>query len=144
MRFRLTYEGILYASQNTSDKKKHKHCIRKSFHPQLKNMWENHPLLSVLKVAGTLEENFDMMSTPSDFFARLAPEKNQLRPLNRVISEYSCFWRDDYKFVPLVCKCFRLQCSFDILLLTGTRPGPPTGDLDNRVKTLVDALRALC
>lgn len=49
-----------------------------------------------------------------------------------------------YQFVPLVTSKIHLVCRLDVLLL---RPGEPGrlvqhgGDLDNRIKTLFDALR---
>jgi hypothetical protein len=50
----------------------------------------------------------------------------------------------DFQFVPLVTKAHAVFCHLDILFL---RSGPPGsivigGDLDNRLKTLFDALRA--
>ena len=48
-----------------------------------------------------------------------------------------------YKFVPIASKDLLVHCSLDILFL---RPDPPgqlliSGDIDNRVKTLLDALK---
>jgi hypothetical protein len=45
--------------------------------------------------------------------------------------------------VPLVTQQLRLICELDILLLRPQRPGKviSAGDLDNRLKTLLDALR---
>jgi hypothetical protein len=48
-----------------------------------------------------------------------------------------------YRFVPLVNNHLELTCSLDILLLWRDKlvPVGPTGDIDNRLKTLFDALQ---
>lgn len=48
-----------------------------------------------------------------------------------------------YNFVPLVSEFFVLNCSISILLLRPDSPGKiiKSGDLDNRLKTVFDALR---
>jgi len=53
------------------------------------------------------------------------------------------FSRCGYNFVPIVLRELLVYCSLDILFL---RPDPPgelllSGDIDNRIKTLIDALR---
>jgi hypothetical protein len=126
LQFRLTYEGILHPSSNGAKRGEHKHTIRRQFHPQLKRLWEVFPQLKkpfplpdeVLTLGGPL---------PSDVIERLAEN----RPLGR------------YRFVPLVTEELSLWCGLDILFL---RPGGAnavykSGDLDNRIKTIVDALK---
>src|SRR5471030_2477981 len=52
------------------------------------------------------------------------------------------FTRFGYRFVPLATKALTLHCSLDILLLRPEGPGVIyAGDLDNRLKTLIDGLR---
>ena len=48
-----------------------------------------------------------------------------------------------YRFIPLVLERFSLLCSLKILFLRRDIPGKviSAGDIDNRVKTLIDALR---
>jgi hypothetical protein len=48
-----------------------------------------------------------------------------------------------YRFVPLVRDEIFLTCSLSILFLRRDRPGGviEAGDIDNRIKTLIDALR---
>ena len=48
-----------------------------------------------------------------------------------------------YRFVPLVQERFSLLCSLDILFLRRDIPGSviSAGDIDNRIKTVIDALR---
>lgn len=57
-----------------------------------------------------------------------------------VASRYN---ENGYSFLPLVRQELSLLCSLDILFLRRDRPGGvvSAGDLDNRVKTLIDALR---
>ena len=56
----------------------------------------------------------------------------------------SCHRRCDHEFVPLVCDHLKLVCSVDILFLRHEDPGSlfdRGGDLDNRLKTLFDAMK---
>ena len=54
------------------------------------------------------------------------------------------FRAGDFRFVPFVTRELELLCSLDILWLRPDRPGAviQSGDLDNRLKTLFDALKA--
>ncbi len=55
------------------------------------------------------------------------------------------FSRCGFRFIPLVRRDFGLACALDILFLRRDAPGNVIrsgGDLDNRVKTLFDGLRA--
>ena len=139
MRFRLTYEGELYSRQK-KNLSPHKHSIRKHFHPQLKQLWNTHQFLSTCKVHLGYENIADR---PADVHVgfRLAGNEDEYHPLKDSVAKH--FKRGNFNFVPLVCEKFHLSCSIDVLFL---RPGPPShtvnkGDLDNRMKTLIDALR---
>ena len=61
------------------------------------------------------------------------------------LSEYIArrFSEHGYRFVPLVCEEFSLLCSLRILFLRRDIPGSviSAGDIDNRLKTVIDALR---
>jgi hypothetical protein len=48
-----------------------------------------------------------------------------------------------YRFVPLVVDRWELLCSLDVLFLRRDIPGSAlhAGDIDNRIKTLIDTLR---
>lgn len=145
MKFRLTYRGPILPSQPgnpSSDSPKqqslseHKMEIRKAFHRQLKRLWSVHPTLSNLQYCkncgienrhvsehlGTGIEGHDLAFV-KDYLA------NQF-PLN------------EYRFAPIACRDFGVLCQVEILFL---RHGDPSGtvrggDLDNRVKTVIDAL----
>lgn len=138
MQFRLTYEGILKSSQS-SNPAKHKHDIRKHFHPQLKHLWNTHALLSNRRLGVEYDRISDQAFQGAFGFGL---GKGEGKTLKDVIAEHGDFSRNGHTFVPLLCKRFCLHCSLDILLL---RNGPlaaiQNGDLDNRTKTLVDALR---
>ena len=125
MEFRLTYEGQLYGmSARSSHRAGHKHEIRRVFHKQLRRYWELHPYLRVATVSH-----------------RRAGQVQPPRLLRDHLSkEYS---RCGYNFVPLVTPSLSLICAVDILFLRPSLPGEvmASGDLDNRLKTIFDALR---
>ena len=146
MRFRLAYDGELRPTGRDPEAQQrdplavHKQRIRKVFHGQLKQLWQTNKFLRGQRVS--FEE---LHATPMNLQNSLGivmgrpPER---MPLSAAIATntprlYS------YRFVPLVCEVFWLQCNLDILFLR--RDHPPSvlnaGDLDNRVKTLIDTLR---
>ena len=65
----------------------------------------------------------------------------EVKLVDHLASTYAMF---GYNFVPLVIPSLDLICTIDILFLLPSRPGQAmqSGDLDNRLKTLFDALRA--
>lgn len=134
MEFRLTYDGPLNSSQPDDDrnrnlsqtKRDHKHAIRKSFHPQLKRLWEITPFLKTGIGSGPLA-----MVTESSTLIRY-----DLDFLTAKHSKYG------FNFVPLVTGDLDLSCSLDILFLRSDDWRVlHAGDIDNRIKTLFDALR---
>jgi len=118
MEFRLVYEGPLRAHSGARDRRNHKQVIRRHLHPQLGILWGREPLKCLVERRRYLEPGGGNVCL-------LCP-------------------RGDFQFVPLVSDKLDLVASLDILLL---RPGPAGriirhgGDIDNRVKTLLDALR---
>lgn len=144
MRFRLVYEGPLPASQLKDDKISlagHKHNIRKVFHKQLKELWSTNKFLKDQKVVRSWKEPplhptlaVGKAAVGSDMDSDLVPLSEALANNHRA---------NGYRFVPLVCKGFSLWCSLDILFMRRDFPLWVTsgGDLDNRIKTLIDGLR---
>jgi hypothetical protein len=65
----------------------------------------------------------------------------ETRPLAEAVADL--YRENNYRFVPLVREDFGLLCSLDILFLRRDYPMSviSRGDLDNRVKTLIDTLR---
>ena len=120
MEFKLTYEGRLLGASTGRSRASHKHEIRKAFHPQLKRLWNVHPILNNKKMDGPGVE-----------------------PDSRLDVLASRFSVGDYNFVPLVTRDLHLLCGLHVLFLRPDAPGDilRSGDIDNRLKTLFDALR---
>lgn len=119
MRFRLFYEGDLLSSGNNSKRPAHKHEIRRAFHKQLRELW---------RVDGNLSGWADHA------------ESNAIPKFHGIADRYNKW---GYRWVPLVDDANSTHCSIDVLML---RPGKVGGliadtDIDNRLKTLFDALQ---
>jgi hypothetical protein len=115
--FRLTYEGELLAHRDDArlpERCLHVHSIRKKFHEQLKNLWEQHPVLDKKR------------------YARLGMVGAQ---------PFQDFDREGFIRRPLVTDSNGLICALDVLMLREGAPGRGLQDVDNRLKTIFDALR---
>jgi hypothetical protein len=111
MEFRLTYRGPLKANGSVE----HKHEIRRHFHRELCVLWKQKPLNEYHQI---------MLSGQSDV--------GSIRPL------------EGFLFAPLVQSRMHLIAEIGILLLRPEEPGSivtQAGDIDNRLKTLLDSLR---
>ena len=127
LEFHLTYEGLLLGASKTDTRAKHKHEIRRAFHPQLKRLWAVTPHLSKMR---------DQLAA-----GPVTVQGGGYRRREEALPER--YQSGDFRFVPLVTKDMEFTCSLEILFL---RPEPrgrviKSGDLDNRIKTLFDALR---
>jgi len=104
------------------------HPIRKAFHPQLKELWNQHQSLNSLVRRRGLTEQVPPgdMETAFDL------------GIEHFIEEHN-----GNRFVPLVREPYFLKCGLDILFLRRESPGKVVmrGDIDGRSKTLFDALR---
>jgi len=141
MEIHLVYNGqLLKAAGNGNSRKDEKHSIRKEFHKQLERVWQSHPLLGLYGKPYHVEPEGDTFSINSDVISYgprfVVNERTSIESLSRQYEGY----------VPLVNEAFGMFCDLDILFL---RPGPVGrlitkgaggGDLDNRIKTLLDAL----
>jgi hypothetical protein len=111
--FTLYYRGELKANGKPAEK----HAIRRQFHTQLKDLWEHLPL--------------------SGFAAKLLCEPSP--------GELGVFRKQHgFTFAPLVCERLGLVAELSIRLLWPAAPGAiitSGGDIDNRLKTLLDALK---
>ncbi len=112
MRLTLHYRGPLRANGNPQ----HKHELRQHFHLQLNTLWSQAPL--------------------SEYSALLKPRLRE--------NEYSLLREiPPFVFAPLISTEMNVIAELNIVLL---RPEPPGalltqgGDIDNRLKTLFDAL----
>lgn len=115
MEFRLVYEGPLHGQ---GAKSPHKWAIRRALHPQLQRLWQEQPLR---EVASTLLAFPPQSGKPS------------------VIVE-----KDGLRFAPLVTQRLNLYAEISVLLFRQQQRGALIsngGDIDNRLKTLLDGLR---
>jgi hypothetical protein len=117
MMFTLHYSGPLRANGRPD----HKHELRRAFHAQLAELWRHEPL-SHMK---------------SHFRPRDSPDR---KPWETV-----CLLRQlgQYTFVPVVSEELKFVASVDVTVLRPEQPGRllvQGGDMDNRLKTLFDAL----
>lgn len=126
MEFRLTYQGQLLSTRVWVDdgnplppdkKAAHKHAIRRHFHPQLK------------RIAALRMPHWFHVTDPA-----------WGRSDERIANEHAV---EPFRWFPLVRTDRPLYTSLSILYLrTGSQNGPlSSADLDNRVKTLIDALK---
>jgi len=115
MEFRLVFRGSL-PSHGRADKVAIQR-IRQELHPQLKTFWQQHPLLK----------------------AKWEPVGAEPPIVEQVANDFARF---GFRFVPLVDMSG--ACALDIVLLRREEPYKlftTSGDLDGRVKTLLDGLR---
>jgi hypothetical protein len=136
VQFRLTYYGPLPADTLRGGgvrraRATDKHAIRKQLHPQLKELWKFPPL----------------KRSPRDpkkayFVTDYGTEAEKYAHTEEALS--ARFVLDKYHLVPLATLNLDLLCSIEIMvLLHDKRAGvrdESSGDLDNRIKTLCDAL----
>ena len=116
MEFRLVYEGRLKANGTARDKQE----IRRAFHPQLRDLWTKLPLSELRRCVN---------DGPPD----------GSRPVPRLLRDIGAF-----RFAPLVSPKLNLVARLKIEFLRPQEPGALVstgGDIDNRIKTLLDALR---
>ena len=127
MEFRLIYRGVLPAQNSGNSRVKDKHSIRRQFHPQLRELWKQNQVLS-----GYFRGTYYDHSRPGG------------DPTTGIEIMSRKFSRCGYQFLPLIGTNFGTACSLDILFLRRDNPGNfivSGGDIDNRIKTLFDALR---
>ena len=143
MDFRLVYRGPLASDGDA----RQKHAIRKQFHPQLAELWKTHPLLRKQTT-----EDIRLYTTPSNMVSEPGPNVPQImragthhkgKPWVQHLGDK--FKRGNYRFAPLVLTG-QVVCSLEILFLRRENPGnivrtKKGGDIDNRLKTLLDALQ---
>jgi hypothetical protein len=135
LEFRLTYQGPLLSDQRRGGevmraRADHKQSIRKKLHPQLKRLWEVSPFLKPMPDLDRPQRQ------GSRIFGRPDPKYS----IEVLAQRFSMF---GYNFVPLVTRDLELLCSIEILFLRFGDPGGVinrVGDIDNRLKTVFDAL----
>jgi hypothetical protein len=130
--FRLLYSGFLPPDSENARMQQVKHDIRREFLPQLKQLWQVHPNLQRYLLFRGLHFTENAQNVPESEI-----RENGLKSIADT-------WRiNDFRFLPLIEERYCLACSVDILFLRVGGPGSliKNGDIDNRVKTLFDALK---
>jgi len=143
MRFRLVYDGPLSSRGRDPETNQrdpiaeHVQSIRKAMHRQLKQLWKTNNFLSTCKMdPDWIAKDRRLVATVGIWDG--GPH-NEI-PLWLALAE--TYREQGYRFVPLVRKAWRLECELDILLLRRDQFAiVSAGDLDNRIKTLIDGLR---
>jgi hypothetical protein len=146
MKFNLTYEGPLPSSGNKR-KPDAVWRIREKFHPQLVDLWKSHPALRTVaenshfpKTGGaSLTQAHHLYPGPVYAVARqqaIGTPRPEVLDLCEEINKHGRLFR------PLVRETYALHCGLKILFLRKEAPGHvyQGGDLDGRMKTLLDAL----
>ena len=117
MEFTFVYRGSLKANGRPAEKQ----AIRRIFHEQLKELWKQPPLTDFGPPRGhLLDDN---------------PPQGDISIIQRV---------GTFRLAPLVASQLHLIAELDITFLRPEAPGAVItqgGDIDNRLKTLLDALR---
>lgn len=154
MKFTLTYDGKLPSAGNGSNKVLPKWKIRQHFHPQFEELWEINPVLKewesgrMFPVAGgTLTQTHHTYEGPVLNYPLILRKGQQaVGRVGNADGEIIDLWAPivvgGRTFLPIVRNSLALTCSLDILFMRREAPGKvyQGGDLDNRVKTLLDAL----
>jgi hypothetical protein len=137
MKFTLVYDGLPPPNGNPREK----WDIRKYLSPQLEELWELHPSLQ-----DTRRRRFVSGDRPFQFadIHHIADDQKAFTQLPSAgdIDLCELIDRKGRKFWPLVRETYALKCNLGITFLRKEDPGRvyQGGDLDNRLKTLFDAL----
>ncbi len=128
MQLTLTYRGPLHAQTKKDGRIAEKHKIRREFHKQMREAWRTHPALEGIfkaEINGLAVMAPELVGNPDRFI-----------PI---------FDLGGFQFAPLINRGNWLACELDILFLRCEPPGyivdGESGDIDNRIKVLFDALR---
>ena len=122
-----------------------KHAIRKSIHKQLAKLWLAVPDLKMRSQEHSILSAPPTKGTPGQigFTVTMAAAKHRESLWKKLGDNFD---RSGYKFVPLVNKHLDLTCGLEVLLLQRDGASPlrrakDGTDIDNRLKTLFDALQ---
>lgn len=144
MRFRLVYQGALPASANRP-KLEDVARIRRELSPQFQYLWETHHSLQVLKEQGWLvHREPGSMAVFNAAVSSFTPREEAARFPHAWTNLCAPIAVGDKTYSPLVRDSLHLNCELDILFLRQDDPGKlisQGGDIDGRIKCLLDALR---
>ncbi|MGO9005135.1 MAG: hypothetical protein ACLQB4_05145 [Beijerinckiaceae bacterium] len=135
MRFTLTYDGPLSSNGSAGKRSEKKQAIREHIHPQLAELWKTHPSLIGLQRSRYIAAHIIGESEETPF----GEEGNALPGDVDLCAPVT---KRGVGFLPLVRDRLKLKCSLTISFLRREAPGRvyQGGDLDNRVKMLLDAM----
>ena len=129
MEFHLVNDGNLLKPAGSGGKKRvwEKHAIRGFLSSQLKRLWETHPALKSYAAKTIKIDGSGNLHIPN------IPFMDYLADGHRV---------GDLRIIPIATEANGLVCSLEVLLLMPDFHGIMAhGDIDNRLKTLLDALK---
>lgn len=136
MEFRLTYSGQLLSIQGDpqsgqplkKSQRDNKYALRRHFHFQLRQLWATVPFLHA--------------GAPDNPTFLVIESSREERKYDRDTLAHR-HQRGGFSWVPLVTKDLKLLCSLDVLMLRTDLLGSAVwrGDVDNRLKMLIDALK---
>lgn len=144
MKLTLTYDGLLPSNGDPAEKSD----IRAKLHPQLAELWEISPVLATVTtnrmypvghgavIPTERHHSEGRTAMPTTKEATTSWQKPRL-DLCSPIRVGKC------EFIPLVRESLALKCALKILFMRKEEPGNIVGrggDIDNRLKTLLDAL----
>jgi hypothetical protein len=158
VKFALTYDGSLPPSANKA-KRNEVWEIRQKFDPQLVDLWKHHPALIEIEQNGRYfpkrrgagltqfhhnHPGRNIIMEERKLIAQLQEQGDQdaldlhepILDLCEPIEKHGAWFR------PLVRESFAVHCGLKILFLRKEPPGRvyQGGDLDGRIKTLIDSL----
>ncbi len=138
MEFRLIYKGKLPAEGRAGGRAEEKQLLRKEFHKQLRELWQQHPDLR-RQAEGKFMKVSHLGIT--EYIPDYTDNPNNKTWVESIADEYQ---RCGGRFVPLIREAGRFTCSLEILFLRRDNPGGlihSGGDIDNRIKVLFDGLK---
>jgi hypothetical protein len=134
MKFTLTYDGELKSNGDPRQKWE----IRKHLHPQLEELWQiDSALIRLMKFRYVPPGGYWHSEVHHSMDER-TPAQSDENSIDLCVP----IERGGRQFVPLIRESLLLKCGLKITFLRKEEPGRvyQGGDLDNRLKTLFDAL----
>lgn len=144
MKFTLTYDGELPSAGNRNPRVREKWEIRKAIHPQLLELWGTSDELGRLSVRQVPTISGGYFAVETHHSVAPVPTFGTVEKRDQHIHLCEPLEVRGKRFFPLVRESLALGCALDILFLRKEEPGKlilQGGDIDNRIKTLFDALR---
>lgn len=144
MKFTITYDGELPSAGNRNSRVAEKWDIRKAIHPQLVELWTTNTELQRLAVRQVPLDTGGYWAVETHHLFTTAPSTGTFEKIEGYYHLCAPIAVRGLNCIPLVRESLALACGLDILFLRKEEPGKlisQGGDIDNRLKTLFDALR---